>query len=301
MIGAICILGVLLLIGVIYAIYKYVDNKHAEVVKKSSKLYSNVLKLNKKYKFNDLDHSTIYFNPELRSKRSLDNLDLYQYTLNEIEQNLSYYMHSFEKADENKEIYNKYLKEYNALEKYITQEEYASLENMKIKYDSYVKHEKKLFANSRLEKPITSISVRCKAEYTSPSGRNYYEKTSSYDFGQLKEMVQQIHKNQEMKLAEQQKKEALAQKRREKEKRLRELDKLEVKLNQKEKEINRKEQEFIKATKGHIYSSDKIVEDKQNDITENLTISQKIEVFKSKFDNGEITYEEYQTQRKNLL
>ena len=37
------------------------------------------------------------------------------------------------------------------------------------------------------------------------------------------------------------------------------------------------------------------------EVDENLTISQKMKLLREKFDNGEITYEEYQAKRKELI
>ena len=66
--------------------------------------------------------------------------------------------------------------------------------------------------------------------------------------------------------------------------------------------LNQKEQEFINATRDHIYTAEKIdVAKEEIIIDENLTLSQKLKLLRTKFDNGEITYEEYQSRRKGLM
>ena len=90
-----------------------------------------------------------------------------------------------------------------------------------------------------------------------------------------------------------------------KEKKLRELDKLEKQLKEKESQINEKQQEFEKATQGHIYSADKeviqevVVEPETK--SEQKSISERMRDIKYKYDNGEISYEEYKIQRQKLL
>lgn len=296
------VLGVIIIAVIIAVVVNGINNKNLRITKEYSRLYITINSLNDRYKFNHIVNSVLKFNPTLKSKRSLDNLDMYQYISNEIANSQSYYSSLFNKVEKNIRDYRNYQTEYKSIEKYITEEEFSKLNNIKLKYKTFLNCEKKLYKKLKLKEPTMNLSAECHATYTSPSGRNHYWRDASYTFNQLKQMLRNVEQKQQMAIIEKERKEKLAQEKREKEKKLRELNKLEAKLSQKEKEINEKEQEFIEATKDHIYTADKIEVQKQEiEIDENLSLSQKLKLLRTKFDNGEITYEEYQSKRRELM
>jgi len=298
----IIVLSVIAVIVIVAIVVSVINNKNLRITKEYSRLYITVTSLNNRYKFHSISNSMLKFNPILKSKRSLENLDIYQYIANEIGNSQSYYSSLFNKIDENIRDYRNYQSEYKGIERYTTEEEFAKYENIKLKYKTFVSCEKKLYKQLKLKEPTMDLSAQCHATYTSPSGKNHYWRDASYTFNQLKQMLRNIEQKQQMAIIEKERKEKLAQEKREKEKKLRELNKLEAKLSQKEKEINEKEQEFIEATKEHIYTADKVEVQKQEiEIDENLSLSQKLKLLRTKFDNGEITYEEYQAKRKELM
>jgi len=298
----IIVLSVIAVIVIVAIVVSVINNKNLRITKEYSRLYITVTSLNNRYKFHSISNSMLKFNPILKSKRSLENLDIYQYIANEIGNSQSYYSSLFNKIDENIRDYRNYQSEYKGIERYTTEEEFAKYENIKLKYKTFVSCEKKLYKQLKLKEPTMDLSAQCHATYTSPSGKNHYWRDASYTFNQLKQMLRNIEQKQKIAIIEKERKEKLAQEKREKEKKLRELNKLEAKLSQKEKEINEKEQEFIEATKEHIYTADKVEVQKQEiEIDENLSLSQKLKLLRTKFDNGEITYEEYQAKRKELM
>ncbi len=123
----------------------------------------------------------------------------------------------------------------------------------------------------------------------------------------------QKRKKEEQRIKEQQRKENYkrnllemkedyANKKLELEKKIKELNQRETKLALKEQEINKKENEFYEATKEHIYTTSPIeIKSEKIESYENLSITQKLKLLRSKFDSGEITYEEYNIKRKELL
>lgn len=301
MVGII-VLSVIAVIVIVAIVVSVINNKNLRITKEYSRLYVTINSLNNRYKFNSIGNSVLKFNPTLKSKRSLENLDLYQYVTNEIEGSQSYYNSLFNKIDENIRDYRNYQSEYKSIEKYTTEEEFTKFENVKLKYKTFLSCEKKLYKQLKLKEPTMDLLAECHATYTSPSGRNHYWRDASYSFNQLKQMLKNVEQKQQMAIQEKERKEKLAQEKREKEKKLRELNKLEEKLTQKEKEINEKEREFIEATKEHIYTTDKLEVKKQEIvIDENLSLTQKLKLLKEKFDNGEISYEDYQAKRKELM
>lgn len=296
------VVGAIIAIIIIAVIITVINNNNLKKTKEYSRLYVTINSLNNRYKFNSIGNSVLKFNPTLKSKRSLDNLDIYQYITHELENSQSYYTSLFNKIDENIRDYRNYQSEYKSIEKYITEEEFSKFNDIKLKYKTFLNCEKKLYRQLKLKEPTMDLSAECHATYTSPSGRNHYWRDARYSFYQLKQMLKEVEQKQQMAIIEKERKEKIAQVKREKEKKLRELNKLEAKLSQKEKEITEKEQEFIEATKEHIYTTDKVEINKQEiEIDENLSLSQKLKLLRAKFDNGEITYEEYQSKRKELM
>lgn len=302
MIGFIAFILVVASILVFVLVLRVKDAKDRERVKELSQLYKNLLDLNKKYKFNKLDE-TLKFHPELKSKRSLENYDFREHMLDFIEQYETVFVKMLNEAEENDQVYKNYLKEYHKLEKYTSFEEFEKFGKIRVSYKKFQKVEHELYDELKLEMPVTSISAYCHATYTSPSGRNHYWRDMTYTHNQLKAFLRSITERRETRIREQEEKEERARKKREKEQKLRQLDKLEKQLKAKEEELTNKEKEFLEATKDQMYSAD----DRRNSIeqvedeAEELTISQKMKILKDKFENGEITYEEYKAQRKDLM
>ena len=296
------ILGVVAILVIVFFIIKAINNKRIKITKEFSKLFMEIEALNKKFPFHKISSAQLKFNPTFKSKRSLDNLDFYKFMEKEIECSQDYYATLFDNVDENIKDFQNYNLEYKKIEKYTTEEDFTKIKEIKLKYKTFNKCEKKIYQNSKLRQPIIEITAHCHATYTSPSGRNHYWRDTEYSFSQLKNILKNLEHSQKMANIAREQKEKLAQERREKEKKLRDLNKLEVRLSQKEKEINAKEKEFIEATKEHIYTADKVDIQKQDiQIDENLSLTQKLKLLRTKFDNGEITYEEYQSKRKELM
>lgn len=291
------------IIGIIIAIIINVKNsKNLVIIKRYSKLYTAINSLNDKYKFHNIDKQKLYFTPELKSRRGLENFNPNQYMLEEIEYHQEYWTSLFNKVDYNKTNYNDYLLEYKRAEKYITKEEFATFKNIKLKYKTFLNAEKKLYKKLKLKKPIMDLSANIHATYTSPAGNNHYWADYEYNFSELKQLLSALEEKQRMMIIEKEKKDKLAQEKKEKEKRLRELDKKEAEIEKREKNLIEREKGFIEATKEHIYTEDKLeVSNKTIVIDESLSLTKKLELLKEKFSSGEITYDEYQKQRKELM
>lgn len=297
------ILGLVMVVIVVAVVKNVIDNKNLKITKQYSHLYAVISSLNIRYNFNSIDNPVLKFDPKLKSKRALENFDIYKYISDVIESNQSYFALLFYKIDENIRVYREYQSEYEKIEKYTTKEEFDKFkDNIKLKYKTFLNCEKVLYKRMKLEEPIIDLSVECHATYTSPTGRNHYWRDASYSFYQLKQMLKNIELRQQKVIIEKERKEKLAKEKREKERRLMELDRLEAKLTQKEKEITKKEQEFIEATKGHIYTADKFDEQSQTlESNKNLSLSQQLKLIREKYENGEITYAEYQSKRRDLM
>lgn len=272
--------------------------KHTPFVKQHSEMYKNIQKLNNTYSFDRKICKVHKYHEYLNSKRAFDVFNFDKWIIETLDSNATHF-NSFKTIYEsNYNSYNTYKKEYLALKKFKT---IAELENCEVPYEIFNIIEKKIFNNS-IQESITAPCIHLDISYTSPTGRNHYETDCTYTYNQIIGIIQDKEKREQLKREETERIKKVIEQKKEKERRLKELDKLEMKLAQKEEEIKRKEKEFIEATKEHIYTADKIETKKEEiEIDENLSLTQKLKLLKEKFDNGEITYEEYQTKRKELM
>lgn len=272
--------------------------KYKSFVKQNSPMYTSIKELNNNYDFDRKTCKSHHYHEYLNSKRQLDNFNYEKWIYQKMNEE-SEFFDNFEKIYENNlKKYNNYSSEYALLKNFRKEIEIESLE---LDYETFNYIEREIF-NENKQSAITKPSISLEISYTSPSGRNHYSANHTYTYYDLLEMVKEKEEQEKQILAERKKKEKLAEEKRAKEKKLRELDKLEKKLAEKEQEINKKEKEFLEATKEHIYTTDNVdIDNAEIEIDENLTISQKMKLLREKFDNGEITYEEYQAKRKELM
>lgn len=291
---------VIIFISIIAAvIINIVNKRNLAIVKERSKVIKEINILNEKFQFINIENNIIPFLPKLKSKSALENLNTYEYVMDQIERNQNYYMVLFNEIEENIKDYKEYEYEYSKIKKITPEDEFSKFEGLKIKYKTFVKYEEKLYYSLKQKSPVTDIIIKVHATYTSPSGRNHYWIDISYNYAQIKQMLSDIEQRQELKRLEKEIKEKIAAEKRAKEKRLRELDKLEIKLKEKEELLTQKEKEFQEATRGHIYSTEhtNVFEEEYKEKTK----YQLLKDLRKQFENGEITKEEYNSKRKELI
>lgn len=273
-------------------------SENLQYVQRNSPMYKNIQELNSRYTFNRNVCSIHSYSEELNSKRQLDNFNYNKWIMDFIDENEDFFETMQGIYEENCKKYDKYIKEYKALKQYRTEIE---VEDLDIEFEIFNYIEKYIFEQSK-HPAIVAPQICLETSYTSPSGRNYYDNSHTYRYNELLNLLDERNEIEAQKLLNQQKQRKAAEEKRAKEKRLRELDKLEHKLAEREKEINEREKEFIEATKEHIYTASKVEVNNQDiEIDENLSLSQKLKLLKEKYDNGQITYEEYQSKRKELM
>ena len=273
-------------------------NKFKHYVWSHSKMCKDIADLNNKYEFNrDVcrEHGYRY---DCKSKRELENFNYDKWIINFMAQNEEFFETFQSIYSKDNSNYNKYVQEYRHLEKYTNERD---IENIDLDYETFHACEYALYKEKK-QSYIVPPSIKLNISYVSPSGRNSYSDKRIFFYDDLVRLVKLKQEEENKAVFAKQQKEKLAQEKRAKEKKLRELDKLESKLAQREKEINEREKEFLEATKEHIYTTEKIeVNNREIEIDENLSLSQKLKLLKEKYDNGEITYEEYQAKRKELM
>lgn len=293
------ILVIIFISTIAVVIVNIVNKRNLAIVKERSKVIKEINILNEKFQFINIENNIIPFLPKLKSKSALENLNIYEYVMDQIERNQNYYMVLFNEIEENIKDYKEYEYEYSKIKKITPEDEFSRFEGLKIKYKTFVKYEEKLYYSLKQKSPVTDIFIKVHATYTSPSGRNHYWIDESYDYVQIKQMLRDIEQRQELIRLEKEIKEKIAAEKRAKEKRLRELDKLEIKLKEKEELLTQKEKEFQEATRGHIYSTEhtNVFEEEYKEKTK----YQLLKDLRKQFENGEITKEEYNSKRKELI
>lgn len=273
-------------------------SENLQYVQRNSPMYKKIQELNSLYTFNRNVCSIHSYSEELNSKRQLDNFNYNKWIMDFIDENEDFFETMQGIYEENCKKYDKYIKEYKALKQYRTEIE---VEDLDIEFEIFNYIEKYIFEQSK-HPAIVAPQICLETSYTSPSGRNSYDNSHTYRYNELLNLIEERKELENQKLLNQEKQRKVAEEKRAKEKRLRELDKLELKLAEREREINAKEREFIEATKEHIYTASKVeVNNEDIEIDENLSLSQKLKLLKEKYDNGQITYEEYQSKRKELM
>lgn len=174
---AICVLMSIIAIG----LYVIIHKKHVKIVLKNSKLYGEILKLNSGYYFYSEFLREYKLYEDCSSKRKLENLSLYDVLLSTIGSNQSFFETTLMQIQKNRQNYKSYCIEYNNL---ISKTYEYNIKGLKIKQKTFVKIENDLCRKIKLNPKLTTV-VTIRANYTSPKGRNSYNKVESFDFNAL--------------------------------------------------------------------------------------------------------------------
>lgn len=272
--------------------------QYKQLVKQHSLMYKNIAELNSMYSFNQNVCKKHTYNEYLNSKKQFDNFDTEKWIFSKIEQNASFF-ESMQSIYENEiKKYKEYSKQYDSLEEY---REEIDIENLEIEYEVFNYIEKRLYEESKysdIEKP----SIKVNYSYTSPTGRNHYSSSYYYSYSDLLYYIEYKKEEDQKSFNEQRKKAIETQKKKEKERKLNELEKIEKQLFEKAQKLNQKEKEFFEATREHIYTSEKVEQQTTSlEMAETASLTEKLKLLRKKFDNGEISYDEYKNKRKELM
>lgn len=150
------------------------------IVKKTSKRLFKLEEINKQYTFKDGVSNKFAFEIRIETKPKLDRYSLRSLIINRILYDDNFNSSVVAIAD-NKTLYEKYDSEIKQIETDMTNEKAKELH---ISYKGYIRKEEALFNRNKLN-PIISMSVDCKAIYTSPKGRNTWTKSHNYDLEQV--------------------------------------------------------------------------------------------------------------------
>lgn len=172
--------------------------KIKEFVKKTSERYQNILALNCKYDFHEVQ-SDYYFYKSLNSKAQLDRFDYDNFFEERIQAERLQLELLIKQVEENKKLFRRYNEEIHDWVAPLREAEFV--ETLKIPLKKYHEYEEELVSDELLT-PTTTIVFICQAMYVSPKGRNSYSGKKTYTVEDLqahKRHIEELEKQKETK------------------------------------------------------------------------------------------------------
>lgn len=181
-------LSIFVLIGasvVIFFVCFYTHTKKKEIVLQNSERIKALMVINSKTNFKTINSSLTYKH-SCKSKHQLDNYQIDDFFISVILSDEALFNNIVYIIEYNRKEYDSYIRTISNIKSTAT-EEYCK--NFKIKLDSFLKLEEKLFVASILEKPVLYAYIHCIVSFCSPKGRSYYKKEKTYDFDWIKYFI----------------------------------------------------------------------------------------------------------------
>ncbi len=175
------IVAVLAVMGIGFFAYKWW--KYTKIVRAHSERLRELQALNHRTLFYGGDKKEYAYSQSCHSKRQFDNWAMEEYLIAVLDENREEITTRLYEIDCNRRHYAGYLKETELLLSRISIEE---CQKWKIPYGVFLYIEKRLFKKDILKKPQSDIYATCRVSYTSPQGKNHYEKEEKYEYAQLK-------------------------------------------------------------------------------------------------------------------
>ena len=181
-------ISILVLVVIVCLAYKLY--KHRKIVRENSTYYKAILDLNEKteYYHKIAQEGKLVHVLRVNSKNKYDKTDelvaLYDY-LGRYGREVNEYL---QQVGENRRIYKAYNAKFESLSSMITPDE---CEKLKIKYEKFCKIEQNLVNAEKLDM-TQEFSIQCFVEYTSPQGRNHYEKNSIFLESEIRTAIRNI-------------------------------------------------------------------------------------------------------------
>ena len=156
-------------------------SKKKTYVQNTSLIYKTLLQLNNQQRFFVLPAQTITFYTSCRSKNALDSFDFNTYLMYMFETNENFAKSYLESVIQNNILYNKYYQAYTSI-----WNQYSSFlpPDLFFSAHDYKRYERELVAKT-LVVPQLEINYTIIAIYSSPAGRNQYQKNAFYNYKNL--------------------------------------------------------------------------------------------------------------------
>lgn len=168
-------------------IYELTEIYFIHKVRRISSHLKKLRKLNDKYSFFKIQRTHTY-HFTLETKAKYDNFDPKRHMQDLIYENMDQYQELISQVRENRIRYGEYIEELeDHPEKAIRRD--ARLCGLSVK--KYRKVEDRLLEKEQ-QTPRTSTSASCIVSYTSPQGRNHYEKEYDFDYDEVVELLDEV-------------------------------------------------------------------------------------------------------------
>ena len=195
MIKEICIaLGIIFVIALVVG-GVLVRRKNIKIVQKHSLRLRELKALNQRTMFYGGEKKSYEYHQACSSKRQFDNVEIEEYLIAILDENKEDFTSRLAEIKFNKKNYAAYLREGDLIISKATKEECAL---WKIPFKTFRRLEKRLFKKALLKKPLMEISARLQMSYTSPQGKNHYEKEEIYHFDALEDYLSRLEELKKM-------------------------------------------------------------------------------------------------------
>lgn len=166
-------------------------------IKSRSINIKNLIELNNRYVFESTKNEYIY-NVDLNTLQKFKSFDKVRYIKNLINES-DIFDNAITKINKNKEIWNKYLKDYNNIH---IEDEYDfdklilnyGDEEIELTPISYKHRELHIINELRKNKPVTEFVIKINYYYTSPGGRSRYSNVQCIYFDEFEKIYEKIKK-----------------------------------------------------------------------------------------------------------
>lgn len=149
-------------------------------IKRKSKLFSELKKINNKYissfdEFSKKIKIDYICNTLQQYRNNCNRISIINYVCGCVRENEESWINLYSKANSNKNIYEKYLVEYETIKNTHSGKSYNDVKKKTFLFSEkqYLKFEIK-YCSKKILKPQTSLCIIVKISYTSPAGRNHY-------------------------------------------------------------------------------------------------------------------------------
>lgn len=177
-------------VGVIlyFIIRKIKKNKLTKKILDTSRRIQLLLALNESFVYYKSIEKCYEFTYYCKSLAQLKNFDLNRFFINSIDKNLDQFCKIIFAIDFNRTEYAKYYKSAIEIKSYVTEDDCISL---KTDYDEYIEIENNLFVKNLIN-PTRTTNIKCIVEYSSPAGRNFFERHKSFNFDDICDGINKV-------------------------------------------------------------------------------------------------------------
>lgn len=167
-------------------------NVRVSFVKNNSRCFKEIINYNSLQKFKDI-RNAYSFCSNCNSKKQFDNFNIDTYTISLINSDKQFFINLINDISGNRLLYNKYLEQFNKI-LYDTDFNYEQAVQGKLMSPNTFRDIEIKECNKCKLSPITDFSIEIIVDYTSPQGRNHYEKKYHLNYRHLESFMDQcIH------------------------------------------------------------------------------------------------------------